>query len=242
MNLSATDKLAYTIDYHFGMFAHFQDFTMLISVIIPLRTTDFTEIEKDRQTTLMRAFFQDIDVKKFPELDSPGDFCYRVPGVLCTDDRIMTLSFNTFDRGNYSIQYAPNTVKNIAIENANQLYTVDTRHFPREAVNVTLAGNEIFGTLELRTLPMELRNLKMSANCITGPIFLTMLPSKLEILNLSGNRIQQENLFFTTLPRNMKAIFLKGNKNCFKRIIHIADNGVETRIDRFDYHTYKIRY
>ena len=203
----------------------FSTFHML-PILITLRTADeeaayhaARELQLDRQAALITRFFSDID-SAFLDTRT-DDFTMREVcdwrktaqtfALECRYGLVQNIRFGSVQHGNFQIGYTPHTVERLSIYNCKQRYVLETRTLPRGSKWVFFHRNLIFGTLDLEHLPPIIQTFDVSENRITGPIVLRNLPSTLCNLFIYSNRIQQEVLYYDTLPKALGCVSLGKN-------------------------------
>ena len=185
----------------------------------------------EMQNTLVERFFAEAhrDYIKFQSSGDPNICNWVSSGAdrsesphlqtTCVDDVLTEISINLRNVRPqrspiiFPIGYCPQTVQRLRISQAFQNYPIDTRAFPRAAVEVNLRTNEIHGCPELTILPTKLVELDLSENLICGPIFLTKLPPTLIFLYLDKNpQLNQKVVLFDNLPEHIEIARFDGRR------------------------------
>uniref|UniRef100_A0A7S4KHV5 Uncharacterized protein n=1 Tax=Paramoeba aestuarina TaxID=180227 RepID=A0A7S4KHV5_9EUKA len=117
------------------------------------------------------------------------------------------------------LRFLPPTLVKVAIkhqpwlESGFQKDDVNTRCFPRRAVDVALVACKLTGTIDMTCLPVNLMVLILRQNRLYGTILLKHLPPTLETVDLQGNPIDRVIVSNDSLPMGLKQInFLSHGK------------------------------
>uniref|UniRef100_A0A7S4NWH5 Uncharacterized protein n=1 Tax=Paramoeba aestuarina TaxID=180227 RepID=A0A7S4NWH5_9EUKA len=142
----------------------------------------------------------------------PGRFLVKCEPV---NEIVTVLQFSKWDGsiGLFNIRYLPNSVRNFQVAHCSQKQEIITRTFPRMALRLALVGNMYYGTPDLATLPPRLERLYLNKNNLKGPVNLCSLPETLKCLNLRRNSIDEDYIFYKSLPKNLTGIYLGSNKH-----------------------------
>ena len=170
------------------------------------------------QTEGMRLFFQNVDPSYVATIsrhspnsdvcDGPGNYPWEY--MTCSDGLLREVRSAHADRGNYSLEFLPGSVRTLLIPFCSQSYEISTRMLPRELRALNVRFNNICGTFDLRTLPAMSREIRADNNEICGIVNLIQLPDSMQIISLTGNNISHV-IFYDDLPACLRSIDFEEN-------------------------------
>ena len=187
--------------------AEFQDTVHTCSVLTP----------SQMQGVLMASFFQDVQAKFLQDLShgsTHSDVCgadsgLQWKGVSCKQGRVQKVHLPYSPYGNFRVHYLPGYVHSVNLAECDQSYSLDSRQLPQTLEYLQMCSNRIHGTIDLTNLPESSVNILLHQNYITGPITLTRLPQSLHSLDLSRNRIHQNTVYYSHIPKSVFRICLQ---------------------------------
>ena len=128
----------------------------------------------------------------------------------------------SFMGGTINLKWIPKLVTDFDIRWQRLMGSIDTAALPHALVEMQLGGNLFHGTIDLRTLPPNLEVFAIPDNHIEAPIDLSALPGGLTSLNLSKNKIFQEEVDVSNLPKATTCVSLM--RNNIQKLVDV--NGV----------------
>ena len=181
------------------------------------------------QAVLMDHFFSQMDPEFMRILhcgyrtDRLDMWEFRPYAMVQLAPSVCGIYFDGINQGRLQIKYLPNSVTSLRITDCAQRYAVDTRQLPAKLEVFQMPRNFLFGALEMAGLPQSLRELDLSRNKITGPVNFVHLPASIQRIRLNANVIEQERLWFDSLPSKLHEISLEDNG--IKGIDWICEDG-----------------